>query len=76
MMAKRALQRAAITTPRPGAHVLRRTLASQLVQRGTALKAVADLLGHRHLDTTRLYAGVDRPMLREVARPWPKEVRP
>jgi len=70
---RRALQRAGIQTPRPGAHLLRRTLASHLVQRGVSLKAVADLLGHRCLDTTRLYANVDHAMLREVSRPWPKE---
>jgi site-specific recombinase XerD len=70
---RRALQRAGIQTPRPGAHLLRRTLASHLVQGGVSLKAVADLLGHRSLDTTRLYASVDHAMLREVSRPWPKE---
>lgn len=69
----RALQRAGIQTPRPGAHVLRRTLASHLVQSGVSLKAVADLLGHRCLDTTRLYASVDLAMLRKVSKPWPKE---
>lgn len=71
---RRALQRAGIQTPRPGAHLLRRTLASHLVQRGVNLKAVADLLGHRCLDTTRLYATVDHAMLRQVSRPWPKEL--
>jgi site-specific recombinase XerD len=71
---RRALKRAGIQTPRPGAHLLRRTLASHLVQSGVSLKAVADLLGHRCLDTTRLYASVDYAMLREVSRPWPKEV--
>jgi site-specific recombinase XerD len=70
---RRALQRAGIQTPRPGAHLLRRTLASHLVQGGVGLKALADLLGHRCLDTTRLYASVDHTMLREVSRPWPKE---
>ena len=72
-VATRTLHRASIKTPRPGAHLLRRTLASHLVQKGTTLKAVADLLGHRCLDTTRLYAQVNFPMLSEVARPWPRE---
>jgi site-specific recombinase XerD len=71
---RRALLRADIQTPRPGAHLLRRTLASHLVQGGVSLKAVADLLGHRCLDTTRLYANVDHAMLRQVSRPWPKEL--
>lgn len=73
-VARRALQQAGIRTPRPGAHLLRRTLASHLVQRGVSLKAIADLLGHRCLDTTRMYASVNHAMLLEVARPWPREV--
>jgi site-specific recombinase XerC len=39
------------------------------------LKEVADLLGHRSLDTTAVYAKLDLTMLREVALPWP-EVTP
>lgn len=70
---RRALQQAGIQTPRPGAHLLRRTLASHLIQNGVSLKGVADLLGHRCLDTTRLYANVNHSMLREVSRPWPTE---
>jgi integrase/recombinase XerD len=72
-VAIRTLHRAGIKTPRPGAHLLRRTLASHLVQKGVTLKAVADLLGHRCLNTTRLYAQVNFPMLSQVARPWPRE---
>jgi integrase/recombinase XerD len=75
-MTSRALRRASIATARPGAHLLRRTFASHLVQKGASLKAVADLLGHRSLNTTRLYAGVNHPMLLEVAQLWPKEVQP
>jgi len=71
---KRALQRAGIPTPRPGAHLLRRTLASHLIQHGVSLKAIADLLGHRCLDTTRIYVHVNHSMLLEVSRPWPTEV--
>ncbi len=74
-VAHRALRHAQIQIPRPGAHLLRRTLASHLVQQGVSLKAIADLLGHRCLDTTRIYASVNHSMLREVSRPWPTEVR-
>jgi integrase/recombinase XerD len=70
----RALQHAGIQTPRPGAHLLRRTLASHLVQHGVSLKAVADLLGHGCLDTSRIYANVNHSMLLEISRPWPTEV--
>lgn len=75
-VACRALRQAGTIPCRPGAHLFRRTLASHLVQRGASLKAVADLLGHRSLDTTRLYAQVNHPMLLAVAQPWPKEVKP
>lgn len=73
-VARRALSQAGIHLAPSGAHVLRRTLASHLVQRGVSLKAIADLLGHRCLDTTRIYASVNHPLLLEVSRPWPTEV--
>jgi integrase/recombinase XerD len=53
------------------AHLLRRTFATHLVQRGVSLKAVADLLGHADLSTAQVYAKVNLPMLREVAQEWP-----
>jgi len=64
-------QRAGLTRVRPGAHLLRRTVASHLVQQGASLKAVADLLGHRSLDTTQVYAKVNLAMLGAVTLPWP-----
>jgi len=71
----RALVRAGLSLPCRGAHVLRHTVATQLLQTGASLKAVADLLGHRQLQTTGIYAKVNRPMLAAVAQPWP-EVQP
>lgn len=70
---KRALRDCAIQVPRPGAHLLRHTLASHLVQKGATLKEVADLLRHRHLNSAAVYAHVDVRRLRSVAQPWPKE---
>lgn len=70
----RALRGCGIEVPRPGAHLLRHTVASHLVQHGASLKEVADLLRHRHLNSTAVYAHVDVPHLRSVAQPWPKEV--
>lgn len=54
-----------------GPQVLRHTLAQRLVQGGTPLKEIADLLRHRSLNTTTIYAKVDLPTLRRVALPWP-----
>jgi integrase/recombinase XerD len=70
---RRALRACGIKAPRPGAHLLRHTLASHLVQNGATLKEVADLLRHRHINSTAVYAHVDIPQLRSVAQPWPKE---
>jgi integrase/recombinase XerD len=71
----RALHRAGVQAPLAGAYVFRHTMASRLVRRGTPLKEVADLLGHRCLDTTTIYAKLDVPALSEVALPWPEVIR-
>lgn len=59
-----------------GTHVLRHSVASRWLQSGATLKQIADLLGHRSIDTTSLYAKVDLTALAKVALPWPasKEV--
>ena len=50
-----------------GSHSLRHACATRLINQGMSLKTIADQLGHRHLDTTRIYAKVDLTRLREVA---------
>jgi site-specific recombinase XerC len=57
--------------PDSGSHVLRHTLACRLVESGSSLKEVADVLRHRSLETTRIYAKLDTPNLTGVALPWP-----
>lgn len=54
-----------------GTHILRHTLAGRLVQGGARFKEIADLLRHRQLDTTTIYAKVDLKALAQVALPWP-----
>lgn len=55
-----------------GTHILRHTVATQLHQRGGTLKDVADLLGHRSIETSAIYAKVNLPALAAVAMPWPE----
>ena len=74
-IARRALRRAGVTVPRPGAHVFRHAFASQLVRRDVPMKTVADLLGHARLETTAIYAKLDRETLATVALPWPGGAR-
>jgi len=55
-IARRALQRAGITVTRPGAHVFRHTVATEMVRGGASFPQVADVLGHESLQTTAIYA--------------------
>jgi integrase/recombinase XerC len=68
-LVKRAFHRAGIAHGR--SHALRHTLACRLVDGGSPIKEVADILRHRSLDTTQIYAKVDLRALAEVAMPWP-----
>ena len=52
-------------------HVLRHTLARRVLASGGTLKEVSDLLRHRSLDTSQIYAKVDTSSLSQVALPWP-----
>jgi site-specific recombinase XerD len=54
-----------------GVHRLRHTFASRLHTHGANLKQIADLLGHREIETTNLYAQVDVRDLRALVQPWP-----
>lgn len=50
-----------------GPHSLRHACAVRLLAEGLSMKEVGDHLGHRKLDTTRVYAKVDLAGLRQVA---------
>jgi integrase/recombinase XerD len=68
---QRNLVRAGIPLGRlTGAHMLRHTAASRMVNHGASFKDVADVLGHRSLATTGIYAKLDLDALADVALPW------
>lgn len=58
---------------RGGAHRLRHTAATQMLRRGASMTEIAQVLRHRHLNTTAIYAKVDRDSLRTIAKPWPAD---
>ena len=68
---KRAFKRAGVIVSPSGAHVLRHTAATRMLRAGAKLKEIADVLRHRSIDTTAIYAKVDLVRLQEVALPWP-----
>lgn len=66
---RQAYERAGL--PYTRSHLLRHTMANRLLAGGSSLKEVADVLRHRSLNTTMIYAKLDSRRLAEVALPWP-----
>jgi len=70
-----AMRRAAARCDLPerwsGPHVMRHTVATRLLDGGASRKEIADLLRHRSLNTTAIYAKVDVTRLMQIAQPWP-----
>jgi integrase/recombinase XerD len=58
-------------TPYVGSHVLRHSLATNMVRAGASLEEIGDLLRHRSRATTMIYAKLDTDGLRSIAQPWP-----
>jgi site-specific recombinase XerD len=57
------------------AHRLRHALASDLLREGASLIDIGQVLRHKHLESTAIYAKVDLAALRQASRPWPGAVR-
>ena len=74
-IARAALKRAGVHPPTRGAHVFRHTAACQMLRQGVGLEGIAQVLRHRSVETTGIYAKVDLEFLAQVAQPWP-EVAP
>jgi site-specific recombinase XerD len=69
-----AYARAGLDARLTGTHILRHTTATRLLRAGVSMKEIADVLGHRSIDTSAIYTKVDLSALRTVALSWP-EVR-
>lgn len=68
-----AFARSGLRPPAPyvGSHVLRHSLAVNLVRQGASLEEIGDMLRHRSRGSTMIYARLDIDGLRSIARPWP-----
>lgn len=71
--ATKAMQRVGIDAG--GAHVLRHTAATQMLRSGATLLEIGQVLRHRTVNSTTLYAKVDDRSLRCVVQPWPRSVQ-
>ncbi len=72
----RAAERAGVGPKRVGSHILRHSLATNLLADGMSLGGIAAVLRHASVETTTIYAKVDIALLGMVARSWPLEVAP
>jgi len=66
----RALRHAGVQAPTSGAHQFRHALATQMLRGGASLREIGDVLRHRRIQTTTIYAKVDLVALRALALPW------
>jgi integrase/recombinase XerD len=68
---RRALVRAKLNPAFKGSHLLRHSLATQMLRGGASLAEIGEILRHQRLNTTQIYAKVDLAALRALAQSWP-----
>ena len=54
-----------------GSHLLRHSLAADLLRRSASLLEIGQVLRHSQSATTQIYAKVDIATLRQIGQPWP-----
>jgi site-specific recombinase XerD len=69
------MDQAGVSRSKVSSHAFRHGLATRLLQQGQTIKTIADILGHRNINTTFIYTKVDVETLRQVSLEWP-EVSP
>jgi integrase/recombinase XerD len=69
---RKYMLKAGVKIPKSGSSTLRHSWAIRALAQDSPMKAIADVLGHRCLNTTFIYAKADLKTLRQVAMPWPK----
>jgi integrase len=70
-----AMKRAGVQSGRKGAHIFRHSLASEMLRQGASLDEIGQVLRHKDVDTTAIYAKVDLIALRRLAVPLPGGVQ-
>lgn len=66
------MQRAGVHRRGGGSVMLRHSWAIRALAHDAPIKAIADVLGHRRINTTFIYAKADLKTLKQVAMPWPE----
>jgi site-specific recombinase XerD len=68
---RRNLTKAGVKSSGSGTRSFRHSWAIRALAHDSPIKSIADVLGHRYIDTTFIYAKADLNSLRQVAMPWP-----
>ena len=68
---RRAIHRTGIKAEASGAHLIRRSAATDMLRQNASLAQIGSILRHENLQTTQLYAKLDQDLLLGVAAPWP-----
>lgn len=70
-LVKKHLSMAGLDSTQYSSHKLRHTAATLMLQNGVDVKAVQEVLGHEHLNTTEIYTHIDNESLRVAAKANP-----
>lgn len=70
-MVKKRLSEAGIDASQYSSHKLRHTAATLMLRNGVDVRAVQEVLGHEHLNTTEIYTHIDNEDLRVAAKANP-----
>ena len=70
-LVKKHIGAAGLDSSQYSSHKLRHTAATLMLQNGVDVKAVQEVLGHEHLNTTEIYTHIDNEALRVAARANP-----
>ncbi|MCI9678528.1 MAG: tyrosine recombinase XerC [Oscillospiraceae bacterium] len=70
-LVKKHLRHAGLDSTQYSSHKLRHTAATLMIQSGVDVRAIQEVLGHEHLNTTEIYTHIDSETLRIAAQANP-----
>lgn len=70
-LVKKHISAAGLDSAQYSSHKLRHTAATLMLQNGVDVRAVQEVLGHEHLNTTEIYTHIDNEALRVAAKANP-----
>ena len=70
-LVKKHLSAAGLDSTQYSSHKLRHTAATLMIQSGVDVRAIQEVLGHEHLNTTEIYTHIDSETLRIAAQANP-----